>query len=128
MVLLATTNGTTGTVTGPDGWTLVDSVTSPATSTTSLLWSRVADDGDAGSSATVTNTTIAKTALQLSAYANAGAISAHAVATDTVNRADRTTPIVPVATAGSMLVSHWADKSGSNTGWTVPAGVRARAT
>ncbi len=125
MVMIATTN-TTGSLTGPAGWTLVDSGTSTGAGTTSALWSRVAAPGDAGSTVAVSNTTVSKTALQLAAYANAGSISARALSFDGVNRAERTTPIVPVVTAGSALVSYWADKSGATTAWALPGAVQQR--
>ena len=126
MVMVATTNGTTGTVTGPAGWTLVNSSINTATGTTSLLWSKVAAAPDAGASATITNSATAKMALQMSAYSNAGAITAQAVAFDTVNRTTHTTPIVPVAAAGSALVSYWADKSSATTTWAMPAAAQLR--
>jgi hypothetical protein len=126
MVLLTTANNTTGTITGPAGWTLVHGATNAGTDTQSHLWSRVATAGDAGTTVTVTSSNTAKMAVQLSAYANAGSITARALAFDTVNRPTRTTPIVPVSTAGSALVSYWADKSGGTTTWALPAGVELR--
>lgn len=51
---------------------------------------------------------------------------AQAVSLDAINRAERTTPLVPVATAGSALVSYWADKSTDTTTWTVPAAAALR--
>ena len=38
----------------------------------------------------------------------------------------RTTPAVNITTAGSTLVSYWADKSSATTGWTLPADVTLR--
>ena len=44
-----------------------------------------------------------------------------ASADETVNRTTHTTPASNVATAGSYVVSYWADKSASDvTGWTLP--------
>ena len=45
-------------------------------------------------------------------------------AAETTNRTTHTTPGGNVATAGSYVVSYWADKNGSTatTPWTVPAG------
>jgi len=126
LVLISTTNNTTGVVTGPAGWTLVSSGVSTGTDTSSLLWSKVATAADAGSTAIITNAVTSKMALQLSAYSGGGSIGAHALAFDTVNRATRTTPTVPVSTAGSALVSYWADKSGATTTWTLPAAAQLR--
>jgi PKD repeat protein len=126
MVLITTTNNTSGTVTGPAGWTLLDGVTDGGTDTQSHLWTRIADAGDAGSTATVTSSNIAKMSTQLAAYDNASGITSYALAFDTVVRAERTTPVVPVAQSGSALVSYWADKSSSTTTWAMPAGVELR--
>ena len=49
-----------------------------------------------------------------------------ASAAETVNRATHTTPGANVATAGSYVVSYWADKSSATTGWTLPAGQTQR--
>ena len=43
-----------------------------------------------------------------------------ASAAETTNRATHTTPGANVATAGSYVVSYWADKSSATTGWTLP--------
>jgi PKD repeat protein len=126
MVLVTTTNNTTGTVTGPAGWTLLDGATNGGTDTQSHLWTRIATAADAGSNATVTSSNLAKMSTQLMAYDNASGVTAHALAFDTVVRAERTTPVVPVAQSGSALVSYWADKSSSTSTWTMPAGVELR--
>jgi hypothetical protein len=44
-----------------------------------------------------------------------------ASAGETVNRTTHTTPDVTVTTAGSWVVSYWADKSSATTSWTDPA-------
>ena len=126
MVLFSTVNRTDTTVTGPAGWTLVNSVSDATAGVQSHLWTRTATATDAGTTVRTTNGLIAKTALQVAAYSSASGISAQAVSLDAINRAERTTPLVPVATAGSALVSYWADKSTDTTTWTVPAAAALR--
>ena len=126
MVLFSTVNRSDTTVTGPAGWTLVNSVSDATAGVQSHLWTRTAAATDAGTTVRTTNGLIAKTALQVAAYSSASGISAQAVSLDAINRAERTTPLVPVATAGSALVSYWADKSTDTTTWTVPAAAALR--
>jgi PKD repeat protein len=126
MVLVATANNVTSTLNGPTGWTLVNSGSNATTDNQSRVWTRTATAADAGSAATVTSSSIAKIAVQLSAYSGSAGITASAVAFDTVSRAERTTPVVPVTVAGSTLVSVWADKSSATTDWTMPAAAQLR--
>ena len=121
MVLIATVNNLTTTVTGPAGWTLVNSGSNTLTDTQSFLWTRTATATDAGTTATLANSVASKTALQVAAYSGASGITAHAISFDTVNRTTHTTPTVPVASANSALVSYWADKSSATTTWSLPA-------
>jgi PKD repeat protein len=126
MVIIATANNTTSTVNGPTGWTLIDSGSNATTDHQSLAWTRTATAADAGSVVAVTSSSIAKMAVQLSAYSAAAGVDASAIAFDTVNRANRTTPVVPVTHAGSTLVSYWADKSSATTTWATPASTQLR--
>ncbi len=126
MLLIATANNTGTTITGPAGWTPVDSASNATTDNQSHLWSRVATAGDARSAVTIGSSSYSKIATQLVAYSGAAGITAHALAFDTVNRDTHTTPVLPVGTAGSTVVSYWADKSGATTTWAIPAQVIAR--
>jgi hypothetical protein len=127
MLLFATLNVTTLTVTPPAGWTqLADFVTG---SQRTLLWRRVATATDAGTPATVQLSGYAKVALQLAAYAGASRTTPVAlVATrgDPANTLDHPTPAVAVNGAGRWVVSYWADKSSATTDWRPPAGVAVR--
>ena len=70
-----------------------------------------------------------KTDVQLLAYSGVAAgapIQAFAVATEPGTTASHRTPTVSVTSPGGWLVSYWADKTGTNTGWTTPAGVTRR--
>ena len=72
----------------------------------------------------------AKSTAQLLAYGGTAATSpATAVsAVDTALSTSHTAPATTVSTAGSVVLWSWADKSSTTTGWTLPAGVTARAT
>ena len=114
----------------PAGWTLVGSRLS-STDTETILYSKVATAADAGRSQAVDFTATTKASLMLLAYdgtddSAAGPIAAFASAAETTNRATHTTPGANVTTAGSYVVSYWADKSSATTGWTVPAGQTQR--
>jgi hypothetical protein len=124
MVLLMTTNSSTVTYGDPAGWTLVDADSTTGVST--RIYSKAATATDAGSVVTVTASALNKMDLRLAAYANAGAISAHALAFDTTAKASHTTPTVTVTGTGSWVLSYWADKSSSTTEWTAPAGQTVR--
>jgi PKD repeat protein len=126
LVLIATLNNTDATVTGPAGWTLVDSVSSTSITMQSYVWTKVAGAGDAGSNVRVTNSVTSKTSVQLLAYSNAQGVGAAARSVESVAQTTHTTPTVPVTAPGSTLISYWADKTNDNTGWTLPLGVESR--
>ena len=119
LLLFVSTNaaGTTS-VTAPAGWTRV---LDPTTSgSRHAVFSKVATAGDPGSNVTVTLGVAAKADVVIAAYrglrvAPSGAASATGYVTPT-----RT------AVAGDWVLSYWADKSATTTGWTTPAGTTVR--
>lgn len=129
MLLFVTKNNASATVTTPPaGWTFEGTRTS-STDTETLLYSRVAVANDAGRNAAITFSATTKSTITLLAYDGTAAdpVSAFTSAAETVNRATHTTPVAQVPTAGSLVVSYWADKSASlTTGWTLPAGQTQR--
>ena len=129
MLLFVTTNVNVNTTSPPEGWTLVGTRLSN-TDTETTLYSRVAAANDAGRNAAVTFSATTKSSLTFLAYDGTDAadpVADFASAAETVNRAGHTTPAADVATAGSYVVSYWADKSSSSTaGWTLPAGQTQR--
>jgi PKD repeat protein len=127
LLLVATQNVTTGTVTGPAGWTLLDSSTGPSGTLRSYVWTKTATAADAGSQVGPNSSEIAKTSLVVAAYSGTSGVSAHAVGVETSSTTQHTTPTVNVASAGSTLVSYWSDKTSDGTGWTLPLGVNGRA-
>ena len=128
MLLFVTTNVNVNITSAPEGWTLVGTRLSN-TDTETTLYSRVAVANDAGRNAAVTFSATTKSSLTFLAYdgTDADPVADFASAAETVNRAGHTTPAADVATAGSYVVSYWADKSASSTaGWTLPAGQTQR--
>lgn len=123
LVLALSLNNTTRTVsppTGVTGWTKLDEVVAGDMRT--VMWTKVATAGDAGTQVTVPLSGSAKHTLTVAAYRGVAPSPAltFARAVDTVKHAARTTPPVTV-TEGAWVVSYWADKSSTTTSWTAPA-------
>jgi PKD repeat protein len=129
MLLFVTSNKALASITTPPaGWTLEGTVLA-STDTETTLYSRVAAANDAGTNAAVAFSATTKSSLILLAYDGTAAdpVATFASARETVNRTTHTTPASSVATAGSYVVSYWADKSATDTtGWTLPAGQTQR--
>lgn len=129
LLLTLTTNSTTSTLTDTlSGWTLLQG--RDGDGLRSRLWSRTAVDADAGSTVTVTSSAPAKSVLTVAAYRSTGSspsVSASAVGGSDTSGSTHTTPSVPVAAAGSWVVSAWAEKSSVDpVTWTLPGTVTAR--
>ncbi|HEX5562733.1 MAG TPA: PKD domain-containing protein [Nocardioidaceae bacterium] len=131
-MLLTLTDNNSATATDPVGWTKVGSRTmsSDASSGTSTVWQRIADDSDPGSTVTVQLSASSKAALTLVAYRGTSTTTpvTGASAAETVSRASHTTPAVTNIPSGAWVVSYWADRSTSTTSWTAPPGEATRLT
>ncbi|WGX96063.1 PKD domain-containing protein [Nocardioides sp. L-11A] len=129
LLLSLTTNTTASTIVDPlAGWTSVAG--RDGNGIRSRLWSRTATATDGNANVTVTTSAAAKSVLTVAAYRSTGAtpsVTAVAGGADT-SGTDHVAPAVPVAGAGSWLVSVWAEKSSTDTTWTLPAGVTQRST
>ena len=127
LLLFVTSSRVPSVAATPAGWTRVGSRLAN-TDTETILYRKVAAANDAGRSQAVDFTATTKATLTLLAYDGAAAdpIATFASAAETVNRATHTTPGANVSTAGSWVVSYWADKSSATTGWTLPAGQTQR--
>jgi hypothetical protein len=131
-LLLFFTQNTTATLTGPTGvtgWNLVRTVNGSGYVT--RVWQKVAAAGDGGKDVSVNLSAFSKAGLTVAAYSGTSLtapVGAFNSATETVNRAGHTTPVVNNSIAGAWRVSYWADKSSSTTSWTAPAGEQARST
>lgn len=114
--------------TGVTGWAVVGTQVNGPMST--VVYQKSAAAGDAGRTVTINLGTAGKADLQLLAYTGTRAgtpVAAFAAAADTTTKTSHTTPTVDVATAGSWVVSYWADRSSTaSTDWTAPAGQTVR--
>ncbi|TDO43351.1 PKD repeat protein [Kribbella sp. VKM Ac-2527] len=115
------------TITGPAGWTLVETVASSGQA--ARLWRKTATAADAGSTVTVTTSALTKADLTLLAYRGTAAnpIANSATGSETVSQTAHTTPTLSTSTVGGKLVSYWAEKSSLTTALTAPAGTTVRA-
>ncbi len=110
--------------TGVTGWTVLGTTTSGGMQT--RVYSKIATAADANKKVTVTLDLAAKYTMTVADYS--GVRTGQIVSADfaeTVSRADHTTPTVD-APAGAWVVSYWADKSATTTGFTLPASVTGR--
>ncbi|WP_307853654.1 PKD domain-containing protein [Nocardioides palaemonis] len=128
MLLFVTTN-TDVALTTPAGWTLEGTRLSNV-DTETTLYSKAAETADIGRNVAVTLSQTAKSSMTLLAYDGTAAdpVAAFASAAETnPSKTAHATPGAAVATAGSYVVSYWADKFGQETnGWTLPAGQTQR--
>ena len=129
MLLFVTANKAVSVASPPQGWVL-EQTRQARTDTVTRLYSRVALASDPGRNATITFDAAAKSSSILLAYDGTASdpIASIASVAETSRSASHTTPASSAATAGSFVVSYWADKAGSaQTGWTLPASVVRRA-
>ncbi|NLE81215.1 MAG: PKD domain-containing protein, partial [Rhodococcus sp.] len=125
-LVLFVTSGLDLAVTAPSGWTLLGTRLDAPDLRTSVL-TRSATNASAGSSVQVGLSAVAKTDMSLLAYSGAGPTVSVVSAAETGSSATHASPAISVSTPGSWVVSYWADKSASNTGWTLPTGTTRRA-
>jgi PKD repeat protein len=128
-MLLIATGASAAALTGPAGWTKVDTAT--ASSITSVLWRKVATATDPGSTVAVTFPAIEHGTVQLLAYSGTNAanpIAAYAKSQAAVTAANYPTPTVNAPAAGAMTVSYWGCKSSTATRWSTPTGQAVRST
>jgi PKD repeat protein len=130
LVLFATLNTTTTSVSGPSGvtgWTpLTNFVTGSART---MVWRKVAVAGDGGKGLTLSLSTFTKVNLQLVAYdgtSTADPVATFATRSDPASTVTHPTPTVSVTNGGSWLLSYWADKSSLTTDWSAPSGAVVR--
>jgi alpha-tubulin suppressor-like RCC1 family protein len=113
-----------GTATTPAGWTLRGTVTD--SDLRSWVFVRPAVAGTPGSTVQVSFDAISKANVTLLAYSGAGAPSAAVSAVEPGTTALHRSAAAPVSTAGSTVLSYWADKVSSPHGWTLPANLVSR--
>jgi hypothetical protein len=125
MLFFFADNDPAPTVTGPVGWTQVQTITSSGQN--GRVWRKVATAGEVGTQALVTTSAIAKGNATMVVYHGAnGTVSASAAGSETVAQTAHTTPTVTAAVNGSQLVSYWGEKSSATTTLAPPAGLVSR--
>ena len=125
-MLLSLTTGSTSIWSAPGGltgWTQLGTFTNG--STTSTVWQRTVASGDAGKTVSFTSADYHKAAVVLAVYSGVGSSAPVVARVGDANRAAHVSPTV-TAPAGSWVVTLWADKSETTTGWTAPAGTTTR--
>jgi PKD repeat protein len=126
LLLFASLNKSGATVQGPlnvTGWTQLANFTTSTQRT--LVFQKTAAATDAGQLVSLQLSTRTKVTMQVAAYAGTSSsqpVSASSARSDPALTTDHVSPTVNVATTGSWLVSYWADKSGTTTGWVAPLG------
>ncbi|MEO8106787.1 MAG: PKD domain-containing protein, partial [Actinomycetes bacterium] len=126
LLLFVSANRSDATLQGPAGWQSLGRQVDD--SMQSQVWVRVAQTGDAGSAAPVAISAYTKMTAHVMAYSGANPltpIASFASIGEARKSTSHTTPVVS-ASPTSWVVSMWADKSSSTTGWTPPASVTAR--
>jgi PKD repeat protein len=127
MLLFDTFTSATATTSGPSGWTEVGRNSRGAQTT--VLYERVANASDAGSTVTATYSVQAKASLVLATYSGADQANPIQKFDDTTAAgvASDTAPALGGLADGSVVVSFWADRSSATTSFTPPAAVTQRA-
>lgn len=121
LVLALTANSTTGTVTGPVGWTEIESVEGNGVRT--RVWSKTAGAGDANANVTATTSATVKSVISVAGYRSSiGVPSVTAAEGKAVNApaSAHVAPAVPIQGTTSWLVNLWAEKSSETVTWTLP--------
>ncbi|WP_155849354.1 PKD domain-containing protein [Arthrobacter sp. H20] len=126
MVAMFSTNSGTVGVTHPSGW--IVSAEGATTSMRSVMYGRLATAADAGSTVSVRTATFNRGTLVITVYRGAQIAGASFdLETETISRAQHTTPTLPAA-AGDWVLSYWADKTAGTSSWAAPGGVTVRQT
>jgi len=128
MVLFASTNTGTAASLAASGWTKAGERS--LTDLRTVMWTRVAQAGEAGDAVGVTVPVVSKIDLTLVAYSGATSaepISAWASRADSANSPEHESPGLVLPDSNSVVLTYWVDKSSSTTSWSLPGGQVRRA-
>ena len=128
LLVLVVTANTATTATTPSGWTLRGTQQDGTPDVTSWVFTGSAAANTAGSTVAVTLGKSSKVARTLVAYSGAGNPAAVVSSVMGASSTALATPATAVASADAVVLSYWADKSASNSGWTLPGNVTSRST
>jgi len=127
LVLVLTVNASNRVMSAPTGitdWTVLGTTTSGSMQT--RVYTKTATAADADKKVTVPLDAAAKYTLTVADYSGVRpGLLVSADFAETVTQAGHTTPLVD-APAGSWVVSYWADKSSTTTGFALPGSVTGR--
>ncbi len=128
LLLYFTANTTPTSTTVPAGWTQVRGA--DLDGALSRVWMRTAAGGDAGSTVTVTNSSLTKGDVTVAAYRGppGTAIDVSAVNTQSATTSQYVAPSVTPTRSGDWVVVYWADKSSTNTSHTISGTLTRRRT
>ncbi|TQK71614.1 glycosyl hydrolase [Nocardioides sp. SLBN-35] len=128
LLLYFTANTAPTSTSVPAGWTQVRSAN--LSTALSRVWVRTATAGDAGSTVTVSNSSLTKGDLTVAAYRGPPGtpIDVSAVNAQASTTTQYVAPSVTPTRAGDWVVVYWADKSSTNTGHAIPASLTRRRT
>lgn len=125
LLLVSVSSGTvSGAPSGLTGWTTVAHVVNGALETT--VYRRTAQDGDSGTSVTVPLSTSTKSDVEFADYRGVSTAALPVATASDSSTSSHASAAVNVDTAGSWILTYWADKSSGTTAWTLPSGVTAR--
>lgn len=118
------TNGVTTALPSGGGWTeLTRRINAPLET---VVFTRAAPAGDAGSVVSIQLTSSVQVDVQLVVYS--GAASPRAATSADANTATHVAPAVSVTAGGSWVVSYWSSRNSTSSTWTTPSTVTARQT
>src|SRR6476661_6756319 len=112
LLFFMTSNSRSGTLTGPAGWTLLQSKEGSASR--GRLWTKKATATDRGTTVTARTSVTVKSSLVMAAYrssAGTSSVTASASATVATAATSHRTPATSASQAGSWLLSYWAGKT-----------------
>ena len=129
LLLFMTSNLRKGTLTGPAGWTLLQSREGSASR--GRVWTKRATLADRNRAVTARTSVTVKSELSVVAYrssAGTSAVTRSVSGTVTGAATAHRTPVTSATQAGSWLVSYWGGKAASTPTWTPPTNVTRRTT
>ena len=124
LLFVSASNTTANAIGAPTGWTPVANQT--ASPLQLAVFRRTAAAGDSGSVVTVGLASASQVSLQLLDYSGVGATAFSTLGASDSVTATHVAPAASVTTAGSWVLSFWADKSSTTTAWTLPSSTTSR--
>ena len=108
------------------GWQLLGQAEDQSMQT--LVWATTVSPSDVGASVAVEATAVTKLDAQMLAYSGVDRVSPVSAVSSSIETGTSATHVTPVVdtSAGGWVVSYWADKSSSSSGWTIDPALTER--